>query len=195
MIETLEGIDRAIVLAINGWNSPFLDQVMWILSKTAVWIPAYAVLLYLVFKQFGLKYLLVFTVLAVAMIALVDSSTTFLFKETIQRYRPSHHLWLTKHLHFHTFPDGSLYQGGQYGFFSSHASNNAAIACIAWLCLRHAYPRLKWILIASVSVICYSRIYLAVHYFTDVLAGVTWGILWGIVFYRIFKYIRNKTIA
>jgi undecaprenyl-diphosphatase len=52
MIDTLESIDRAIVLAVNGWNTPWLDEVMWWISARITWIPLYLLLLFL-----GLKYL------------------------------------------------------------------------------------------------------------------------------------------
>ncbi len=126
------------------------------------------------------------------MVAIVDSSTTFLFKETVQRYRPAHHSWLTNKLHFHQFDDGSFYKGGQYGFFSSHASNNAAIAFFAWMVLRTYYKNLGVWLILVVSLIGLSRIYLGVHYLSDIVAGVLWGILGGFITFKLFTKLQNR---
>lgn len=194
MFESLESIDRSIVLAVNGWNTPFLDQFFWIVSKTTTWIPFYLLILYFVWKKNGLKTMFIFLGMALLLVALVDSSTTFLFKETIQRYRPSHNLLLENRLHFYVKSNGDVYQGGQYGFFSSHASNNAAIAMLSWFFLREFYPRLKWLLILGVGLIGFSRIYLTVHYLSDVLCGIVWGLLWAFVFWKLYQRLSTKRI-
>ncbi|WP_343748837.1 phosphatase PAP2 family protein [Fluviicola sp.] len=194
MFESLESIDRSIVLAVNGWNTPFLDQFFWIVSKTTTWIPFYLLILYFVWKKNGLKTMFIFLGMALLLVALVDSSTTFLFKETIQRYRPSHNLLLENRLHFYVKSNGDVYQGGQYGFFSSHASNNAAIALLSWFFLREFYPRLKWLLILGVGLIGFSRIYLTVHYLSDVLCGIVWGLLWAFVFWKLYQRLSTKRI-
>lgn len=194
MFESLESIDRSIVLAVNGWNTPFLDQFFWIVSKTTTWIPFYLLILYFVWKKNGLKTMFIFLGMALLLVALVDSSTTFLFKETIQRYRPSHNLLLENRLHFYVKSNGDVYQGGQYGFFSSHASNNAAIALLSWFFLRKFYPRLKWLLILGVGLIGFSRIYLTVHYLSDVLCGIVWGLLWAFVFWKLYQRLSTKRI-
>lgn len=191
MLDALEGIDRSIVLFVNGWHNSFFDSLFWILSKTWIWLPYYLLLLYLVKKHFTWKQTLTFILLALAMVAIVDSSTTFLFKETVQRYRPAHHAWLTNKLHFHQFDDGSFYKGGQYGFFSSHASNNAAIAFFAWMVLRTYYKKLGVWLILVVSLIGLSRIYLGVHYLSDIVAGVLWGVLGGFITFKLFTKLQN----
>ncbi|MNU64085.1 PAP2 superfamily protein [compost metagenome] len=193
MFEYLESIDRGIVLAVNGWNTPFLDQFFWIITKTATWIPFYLLILFFIWKNYGLKTGLVFLGMAFLLVAVVDSSTTYLFKETVQRYRPSHNLLLENQLHFFVKNNGEVYQGGQYGFFSSHASNNAAIAFLTWLFLGKRYPSLKWFLILCVGLIGLSRIYLTVHYLSDVICGIVWGLLWAFVFWKLYKrFIAGK---
>jgi undecaprenyl-diphosphatase len=187
MFDYLESIDRSIVLTINGWNSPFLDQFFWIVTKTVTWIPFYAQLIYLVGRNYGWKTMVLFLGMAMLMVAIVDSSTTFFFKDTVMRYRPSHNLLLEKHLHYYVNSDGEKYLGGRFGFFSSHASNNAAVALLSWFFLRRFYPHLKWILIFCVALIGLSRIYLAMHYLSDVLCGIVWGILWAFVFWKAYQ--------
>lgn len=193
MFEYLESIDRSIVLTVNGWNTPFLDQFFWIVTKTITWIPFYLLLFYFIWKHYGLKTTLIFLGMALLMVAVVDSSTTFFFKDTVMRYRPSHNLLLEKQLHYY-MEDGHTYLGGKYGFFSSHASNNAAIALLSWFFLRRFYPRLKWILIGCVALIGLSRIYLTVHYLSDILCGVAWGILWAFVFWKLYQQFFAKKI-
>lgn len=186
MFEYLESIDRSIVLAVNGWNTPFLDQFFWYVTQTVTWIPLYLLVAYLIWRNHGTKTTVVFLVMALLMVAAVDSTTKFFFKDTVMRYRPSHNLLLEKHLHYF-MEDGHKYLGGKYGFFSSHASNNAAIALLSWFFLRGIYPHLKWILVVCVALIGLSRIYLTMHYLSDVICGVIWGILWAFLFWKLYQ--------
>nr|WP_294858033.1 phosphatase PAP2 family protein [uncultured Fluviicola sp.] len=194
MFEYLESIDRSIVLAVNGWNTPFLDQFFWYVTQTATWIPLYLLLIYFIWKNYGTKTTLLFLGMALLMVAIVDSSTKFFFKDTVMRYRPSHNLLLEKHLHYY-MEDGHTYLGGKYGFFSSHASNNAAVALLAWFFLYKFYPNLKWILIFCVALIGLSRIYLTMHYLSDVLCGIVWGILWAFVFWKLYQRLSSNKLA
>jgi len=194
MFDYLESIDRSIVLAVNGWNTPFLDQFFWYVTQTITWIPFYLLLIYFIWKKSGTKITLIFLVMALLMIAIVDSTTTIFFKDTIMRYRPSHNLLLEKHLHYY-MEDGHTYLGGKYGFFSSHASNNAAVALLGWFFLRPFYPNLKWVLIFCVTLIGLSRIYLTMHYLSDVLCGVVWGITWAFVFWKLYQLLIANKLA
>jgi undecaprenyl-diphosphatase len=189
MFEWLESLDRAIILAVNGTHSAFFDEFFWFVSKTATWIPLYALLLFLIFRSLGWKKMLLFLGFAVLLILIVDQTSVIFFKEAFQRYRPSHNLLLEKKLHFYEISKDEFYQGGQYGFVSSHAVNFFAITLFAGLTLRERYPKMIWILVGISCLVCYSRMYLGVHYFTDVFCGGLWGALWGYLFYRMFKKI------
>ena len=71
-MESLEAIDRAIVLWVNGLNTPFLDEFMWIVSGKLTWIPLYVLFLYLFIQQSGLKKGVIFLLCAIAAVALTD---------------------------------------------------------------------------------------------------------------------------
>ena len=58
-----------------------------------------------------------------------------------------------------------------YSFPSSHA----AVAFAALPILNKTYPKLKWLWILSVCFVAFSRIYIQVHYLTDVVAGALVG--------------------
>ena len=74
-----------------------------------------------------------------------------------------------------------------YGFPSGHAAAAAAVcAVVAWLCtLRLASWRARtavWAMAAMLAVLVgISRVYLGVHWTTDVLGGWIFGILWAAV--------------
>lgn len=191
MFEYLESIDRAIVLAINGTHNIVFDQFFWYVSDKIIWIPLYIYILHLVWKAQQWRNMLIFLGLAVLMIAITDLTSVYFFKETIRRYRPSHNLLLEHRLHYYQkWWNGEIYMGGDYGFVSSHAVNFFAITVFAGNVLKPNYPKMIWILLGISVLVCYSRIYLGVHYFTDVFCGGVWGAIWGYIFYRIFKKVK-----
>jgi undecaprenyl-diphosphatase len=148
--------------------------------------------LWLAWKQFGTKKTLLFLVIVALTIAIVDISSVYLFKELFQRYRPSHHAWLTDRLHLYPLKIDpktgkvlEVYKGGMFGFVSSHATNFFAVTVLAGLSLRPRYPKLIWVLLGISIVVCFSRLYLGVHYFSDLFCGALWGSLLAYLSYRL----------
>jgi undecaprenyl-diphosphatase len=178
MIEWLEGIDRELLLAINGAHHPVLDEIMWLISGKLTWIPLYVYLMYLAYQRLGLQNFIWFVLFVVLTIALADQTSVHLFKNTIARYRPSQNLDLWERLHLYTLPNGSVYRGGQFGFVSSHATNFAALTTFVVLSIK-LNRGLVIILAIAHFLICYSRVYLGVHYPADVVAGTLLGCLVG----------------
>ncbi len=184
MIEYLEGIDRAIVEAVNGWNTPFLDKVMWIISGKLTWIPFYLFLLFLSWRAFGWKVASVFFLTVVCTVAITDQTTTHLFKDVFQRYRPSHHALLTDRLHFYEIEPGNFYKGGTYGFISAHAANFFGICMLSIFHLKSKYKWMVPVLISIAIVVSFSRLYLGVHYLSDLFVGALLGTLVAYLMYR-----------
>ena len=52
MLEQLLHIDTEILLAINGWNAPWADRVMWIISEKTTWIALYGLLIGLLINKY-----------------------------------------------------------------------------------------------------------------------------------------------
>lgn len=185
MIEYFEELDRLIVVAINGLHTPFLDEIMWWISAKITWVPLYLILAYLAFKQENRKQFYLFLVLVIAAVAVTDLVSVHLFKNMFLRYRPSHNLLIMDQLHFYEIKPGEWYKGGQYGFVSSHAANFFAIATACWLVLRKTYPSLVWWLLSIGSLICFSRMYLGVHYLSDIFVGALLGVS---IAFGLFKF-------
>lgn len=64
-----------------------------------------------------------------------------------------------------------------HSFPSSHASMSA----VGMLTLAMMYPRALPPLVALALALCFSRVYLGVHYAGDVLAGMVYGVVFGTV--------------
>jgi undecaprenyl-diphosphatase len=187
LIERLDALDRAVFLALNGLHAPVLDDLMWHCSEMRLWIPLYAVLLYLVQQRWGWRGLGVSVPVIALMILATDTGSVMLFKNTVQRLRPSHVEELQQHIHLLFTPEGSLYRGGSFGFVSSHASNHFGIASFMAGVLG---GRPRWAIVALflwAALIAYSRIYLGVHYPGDVLVGGAYGALVGWLAFRSFR--------
>ena len=192
MIEWLESIDREIVLAVNGMHSPFLDELMWLISGRLTWIPLYIYLFFVVLKNIGLKKTAIFLVFVILSVTFSDLISVHIFKNIFLRYRPSHNLLIMDQLHFYQEGPGKFYRGGEYGFISSHAANFFAIVTCVSLLFGDEKSRLKFILITIGLIICFSRIYLGVHYLSDLLAGALVGSLVAFLsFHAVFKKQMN----
>lgn len=197
IIDFLKSIDQSILLFINGLNHPFLDEIMWLLTGKFIWFPFYAILLFLVYKKTDrIQTFITFLLVGLIIIGLSDFIATHLFKYPIGRYRPSHHLSLRELLHFYELKQGQFYQGGQYGFVSGHATNSFAIAIYFGLFLRNFYKKALLFLVLWALMICYTRVYLGVHYPSDIIGGITLGIVMAVVGNVIFKkvgfYLANR---
>lgn len=190
MIEWLEAIDREIVLSVNGCHAAWLDEVMWFISGKLEWIPFYVLLAYLFYRKSNAKFTLYFVLIAIAAVGLSDFTASQIIKDSVQRYRPSHHALLTERLHFYQLSDGEFYKGGQFGFVSSHAANFFAICTFAFLALRQWYP-MAWHLLGVAILVSFSRLYLGVHYLSDLIGGAILGIGFALLLHH-FVFLRIK---
>ncbi len=182
-------LDIALLKAINGLSIYQLDKVMMALSSTAIWIPLFAYIIWQLFVTHGTKfgvYAVIFASLAVG----VNDQVSGVFKDSFERFRPSHTEKLQDELHYAKNSNGSEYRGGNYGFYSSHASNFAALTFFVLLALPRHY-RLKTILILATILTSLSRVYLGVHFPTDILMGWFMGGLLGYIFYKLFSFVKR----
>jgi len=181
MMEELISLDKRLFLYLNQHHTPWLDPVMFWMSQTYTWVPLYAFLLFLAFKQYGRETWLVVVCITIT-ITLSDQLASGVFKPLFLRLRPSHDPELETLIHY-----VNGYKGGLYGFASSHASNVFALATFFWLVFRKKYNGIV-ILFAWAAVVAYTRIYLGVHFPGDVIAGALIGVLVAWVGYLLFTW-------
>jgi undecaprenyl-diphosphatase len=174
LIEALKSLDNWLLLAANRNHAPWLDKWMVFFTERFVWFPAYFVLLVVLAYMVGRRAWVLLPLLG-ATVALADGISSRLFKPFFARLRPCHDPELSAILNM---VNGC---GGQFGFMSSHAANAFALTVFMALVLPRRYRVAQWLLLIWAVIVSYSRIYLAAHFPSDVLAGALLGSLlaWG----------------
>lgn len=187
--ESLENIDREILLGINGSHSPFLDNIMYLISEKWIMIPVYLLLLYFLQKHYGWKATGIILITALLMVVICDLTITHLIKNTVERYRPSHNEEIKNKLHF-----VNDYKGATFGFVSSHAANMMSLAVFLGYFLYGKVKHYAPLALFLVLVISLSRIYLGVHYPSDILGGLLVGFVFGNIFIFWYSNLFGKII-
>ena len=195
MIDKLIHIDTEILLAINGWHAPWADTVMWIISAKATWIPLYALLIGLLVWRYrkpamtGVKWLqrvpaCVVMIVAIALaVGAADFIASGILKDLVARPRPTRVPELEGVLHL-----VNGYRSGRYGFVSSHAANTMACGLLFSLIWRNKIATCGLMLWVAAN--CYSRMYLGVHYPTDIMGGLVVGALVAVGAYHVLRAMK-----
>ncbi|MGO4709732.1 phosphatase PAP2 family protein [Chryseobacterium sp. 2TAF14] len=176
--------DKNLFLYLNNLGDTHFDQFWMMISATWIWVPLYVILCYLLYKNFKLKSLL-YILLFVAIGVTVSDQVSGIFKYGVARLRPCHDPSIQNAMRI-------VKCGGQYGFYSAHASNVFFLASYLTFLLK---DKLKWFPYAIffwAAVVAYSRIYLGVHFPIDILTGAFVGILLGGLFAMFAKKVINK---
>ena len=179
-MEEIIQFDKHLLLMLNGSDSTFLDWVVMTLTNAKTWIPLYLSLFYVVVKtNRNVRDVLLILAAAGLCVLLAGTIDDEIVKPLVARWRPGHDPEIG-----HLVDTVDNYRGGNYGFFSAHASNTFSIAIFFSLLMRQ---RLLTISLVSWSLVnCWTRMYLGVHYPGDITVGLIWGGLMGWMVYRIY---------
>jgi len=168
-LQWLQEAENVIFLFINGIHAPFFDFFMDLCSDKWIWLPLYSALLWLFFIKQGLRLTLVTIVCITLIIFISDQTAVHVVRSIFPRMRPSN-------------PDNPIepmvhlvngYRSGRFGFPSAHAANVFGLTTFcAWM---FRYQLLTFVMVGWATLVCYSRIYLGVHYLGDMIGGVVIG--------------------
>ena len=182
----LAELDSQFFLFLNGLHADWLDPIMIAITQMWVWLPLYALWIFLAIKHYGKRSWWIF--LAVGLVVLCsDQLSAHVCKPLFQRLRPCFNSDLEEFIYL---PKGMA--GGRFGFVSSHAANTFSIATFLTAALRKKSRWVGFTLFAWALISSYSRIYIGFHYPGDIIAGAILGILVGLIIRKLFVVFSKK---
>ena len=201
--------DHQLFLDLNFDGGPFMDRLMLTVSGTAMWLPLYALILWLVWRRGGWRGVIVFTVLMIAALALADM-VSGMFKSNgvlgglLPGFEPRWRPMFTPSLEGLEIAPDSLRAlrmagtpgdwtvhvpveavSGRYGTVSAHAATIVALTVLSAAAIRR-----RWftaLMLFCTVLICYSRIYLGKHFPMDLVWGTLVGAALGWAAYLAYR--------
>lgn len=167
----MQASDQNLFLAFNFDGGPLLDHIMQFASGKISWAPLYVLIVFLIWRKVGWKGMLTALLCILLAVAASDQIANF-FKYNLPRLRPTHTPSMEGLVH-----TVNGYVGGLYGTVSAHAATVLSIALIAAGILRKRW--MNMLLACWVVLVCYSRMYLGVHWPLDILFGLLDGLVVG----------------
>lgn len=180
MLNTMLLTDLDILHFFNGSNNILIDQLALVLTSGLTWIPLYLTLFYIVIRNNETMAQIALAVMgALVCVALTEAITDGIVKPLVARWRPNNDPVLKYTIQV----VGSL-RGKGYSFFSAHAANTMVIAVFFSLLIRS--KRLAVALVAWSLINCWTRLYLGMHYPSDILCGLLLGTVIAVVGYLLY---------
>ncbi len=201
--------DHQLFLDLNFDGGPCMDRLMLTVSGTAMWLPLYALILWLVWRRSGWRGVIIFTVLMIAALALADM-VSGMFKSNgvlgglLPGFEPRWRPMFTPALEGLEIAPDSLRAlrmagtpgdwtvhvpveavSGRYGTVSAHAATIVALTVLSAAAIRR-----RWftaLMLFCTVLICYSRIYLGKHFPMDLVWGTLVGAALGWAAYLAYR--------
>ena len=179
-------LDRQILAFFNGSDSLFIDGIAMTLTSGLTWIPLYLGLFYLVIKNNETMAQVALIVGCAALcLFLAFGLTDYIVKPLVARWRPTNDPIIK-----YTIDVVNNYRESKFGFFSAHAANTMSITVFFSLLVRNR--KFTIVLLTWSLLMCWTRLYLGVHYPGDILCGMAWGATVGMFVYLLYKRVYFK---
>lgn len=176
----IQDMDMQVLSLFNGSDNIMLDQMVQILTSGLTWIPLYVMFFFVVMRNnetMGQIALVVGS--AIFCVLFADGLVDGIIKQLAERWRPSNDPTFK---YMVQVVDDIRLKG--YSFCSAHAANTMSLAVFFSLLVR---SKLLTITLVTWSLInCWTRLYLGVHYPSDILCGMMIGIVVGILVYLLY---------
>lgn len=180
MFETLREWDQELFIYLNNLGSDNFDAFWIFVTKIESWTFLFVFFILIIFKFYKKKeafWVATFTILTF----LVSFGLKYITKTSVQRLRPNNVPELSETIRVLQFPL-------DFSFFSGHASVSFAVTTFVVFSLRKF---IKWVYFFYVWPILFSlsRIYVGVHFPSDIIVGAIIGLLIGYFMYLLHKKI------
>lgn len=182
-------LDIALLELLNGSGSSFFDALMLTLTSGYLWIGLYVALLYLVINNSEtMSQILLVVGCALMCVMLSGGLSDLVVKPVVGRLRPINDYALSDVI----FPVCN-YRPKGFSFFSSHAANTMSLTVFFSLLVRNRNLFVAMLLWSLTN--CYTRLYLGVHFPSDILTGLLWGAAAGAAVYWFYTRIYAKVCS
>ena len=187
LLSMLKAMDTMVFLTVNSHHNAYFDSVMWLVSGKLTWVPMYVSLFFVLLKNYSYKVVFAILLAIGVVILFTDSFTAQVIRPWVCRLRPSNlDNPMSSMVHI---VDG--YRGGAYGFPSNHASNTWGLAFFITFLFRRY--KLTFFFFLWALLVCYSRMYLGVHYFGDLLIGGLLALAGASTVFYVFRKVSGDT--
>ena len=187
LLSMLKAMDTMVFLTVNSHHNAYFDSVMWLVSGKLIWVPMYVSLFFVLLKNYSYKVVFAILLAIGVVILFTDSFTAQVIRPWVCRLRPSNlDNPMSSMVHI---VDG--YRGGAYGFPSNHASNTWGLAFFITFLFRRY--KLTFFFFLWALLVCYSRMYLGVHYFGDLLIGALLALAGASTVFYVFRKVSGDT--
>ena len=176
----IQDMDMQVLSLYNGSDNIMLDQMVQILTSGLTWIPLYVMLFFVVMRNnetMGQIALVVGS--AIFCVLFADGLVDGIIKQLAERWRPSNDPTFK---YMVQVVDDIRPKG--YSFCSAHAANTMSLAVFFSLLIRSKMLTITLVIWSLIN--CWTRLYLGVHYPSDILCGMIIGIIVGILVYLLY---------
>lgn len=176
----IQDMDMQVLSLFNGSDNIMLDQMVQILTSGLTWIPLYVMLFFVVMRNnetMGQIALVVGS--AIFCVLFADGLVDGIIKQLAERWRPSNDPTFK---YMVQVVDDIRLKG--YSFCSAHAANTMSLAVFFSLLIRSKMLTVTLVIWSLIN--CWTRLYLGVHYPSDILCGMIIGIIVGILVYLLY---------
>jgi undecaprenyl-diphosphatase len=185
MLEKELQFERDIFFFLNGSESTLLDNFFYIYTNKWTWLIFYLCFLWVFIYKKNWKEIVCVLVAVTLIVILADQISSGFFKPFFHRFRPTHHPDYMDRVDIF-----NNYRGGLYGFISSHAANSFGFATFCALIFRNKLFSCTIFLFAFLN--AYSRIYLGVHFISEVIIGAFVGVIIAFFIYLLYNWVRHR---
>lgn len=176
----IQDMDMQVLSLFNGSDNIMLDQMVQILTSGLTWIPLYVMLFFVVMRNNETMGQIVLVVgSAIFCVLFADGLVDGIIKQLAERWRPSNDPTFK---YMVQVVDDIRPKG--YSFCSAHAANTMSLAVFFSLLIRSKMLTITLVIWSLIN--CWTRLYLGVHYPSDILCGMIIGIIVGILVYLLY---------